>query len=178
MSPCGPRLQNQISLLPPPLPSKNIPKRKSRLEIAVDIQDPRVVHADVQGQNLRSGSQFSRRNTSVLVQTFTTWWTFRIFYIFFLLWGGERGVQGAGRGGDYFLLKIPGGGGSPGRGRGGEGLGGCLRGFLGVGGGLNIFFSGPKFPPRQKVQTSMIHDPREFKRNSGQIKSDCYSVPY
>ena len=56
---------------------------------------------------------------------------------FFLLGGGESGVRGAKRGADDFLLKIPGGEGSPGRV--GEGLGGCLRGIWG-GGGLNIFF--------------------------------------
>ena len=68
-----------------------------------------------------------------------------IFY-FCLLGGGERGVRGARRGADDFLLKIPGGEGSPGRV--GEGLGGCLRGIWG---GLIFFFSGPKFPP--SIQT-------------------------
>ena len=60
--------------------------------------------------------------------------------------GSGKGVRGAGRGrGDDFLLKIPGGGGVPGGwGRGGEGLGGCLRV---IGGGAKYFFSGPKFPP-------------------------------
>ena len=64
-----------------------------------------------------------------------------IFY-FFLLGGGERGVRGAGRGADDFLLKIPGGGGgSPGRvGAGGRGAGRVFAGNLG--GGLNIFFRG------------------------------------
>ena len=52
-----------------------------------------------------------------------------------------------------FSLKIPGGGGGfQKEGRGAEGRGGCLRrigDFLGGGGRLNIFFSGPKFPPRK-----------------------------
>ena len=68
---------------------------------------------------------------------------------FFCSGGGERGVRGAGRGG-IFLLKIPGGGGLRGGwGAGGEGLGGCLRGIFGRGGGAKYFFSGPKFPPRE-----------------------------
>ena len=53
-------------------------------------------------------------------------------------------------GGSFFLLRIPGGGGVW-RGGGAEGLGGCLRRignfFFWGGGGLNIFFSGPKCPP-------------------------------
>ena len=61
-----------------------------------------------------------------------------IFY-FFLLGGGERGAQGAGRGrgDDFFSWKIPGGG-VPGGWAGGAG--GCLRGIWA--GGLNIFFRG------------------------------------
>ena len=74
-----------------------------------------------------------------------------IFY-FFSARGREGGVRGAGRvggGGDFFLENPRrGGGGLPGgwgggRARGREGV--C--GELGGGGGLNIFFSGPKFPP-------------------------------
>ena len=46
--------------------------------------------------------------STVVVYTFP-WWTFRIFFIFFLLGGGEGGVRGAGKGrGCDFLLKIPG----------------------------------------------------------------------
>ena len=52
-----------------------------------------------------------------------------IFKFFFLLGGGERGVRGAGRGADDFLLKIPGGGGSPGRV--GAGVRGAGRVFAG-----------------------------------------------
>ena len=66
-----------------------------------------------------------------------------MFY-FFSVRGGRKEasehVAGVG-----FLLKIEGGGGGGIRGGGGGGqvLQGCLRG----GGGLNIFFSGPKCPP-------------------------------
>ena len=62
-----------------------------------------------------------------------------------MLGGGEKGVQGAGRG--LFLLRIPvGGEGLPGGwGRGGRVVGGCLRGIWAGGG--KYFFSGPKFPP-------------------------------
>ena len=54
-----------------------------------------------------------------------------------------------------FLLKVPGGG-SPG-GRRAEGPGGCLRrtGEFFFGGGVNIYFRGPKCPPRT--------DPVQFK---------------
>ena len=80
-------------------------------------------------------------NTEVLLQTLT-WWTLRIFSIFFLLGEGERGVRPAGRGGgSIFKLKIPGGG-SPGGG-GAEGPGGSLRRIGELRGcGLNIFFRG------------------------------------
>ena len=75
-------------------------------------------------------------------------WTFRIFFIFFLLGGGKERVRGAGRGeGGNFLWKIRGGGGSSlwvgaGGERGREGV--CWE--LG-GGGAKYFFSGPKCPP-------------------------------
>ena len=73
------------------------------------------------------------------------------YFLFFLLWEGEGGVRGAGRqGGSVFLLKIPGGGGSPedGRGpRGREGVCSELGNFRG-GGGAKYFFSVPKCPPR------------------------------
>ena len=65
--------------------------------------------------------------------SFKTWWTFRIFFIFSARGSGKgssRRQDGAGGG---YLLKIPGGGVS--RTGGGEGLGGCLRGFGGGGGG-------------------------------------------
>ena len=73
-----------------------------------------------------------------------------IFY-FFLLGDGEGGVRGRREAGGvgFFLLKIPEGGGVSRRG-GDEGPGECRQriGDLG-GGGLNIFFSGPKCPPRK-----------------------------
>ena len=66
-----------------------------------------------------------------------------IFYFFCS--GGQKGefeAPGA-AGGDDFLLKIPGGGGSPGR------VGVAGRGAGELGGGAKYFFSGPKFPPRE-----------------------------
>ena len=70
---------------------------------------------------------------------------------------GESKAPGRGRGsprrregggGFFFEWKLPrrGGVSRVGGGGGGEGLGGCLQGIWG--GGLNLFFSGPKFPPR------------------------------
>ena len=80
-----------------------------------------------------------------------TWWTFRIFFIFFLLGKGEGGVRGVGTGGVVgFLLKMPGEGGFSRRGRGlrgWEGVCGKL-GNWGGGGRAKYFFSGPKCPPR------------------------------
>ena len=74
--------------------------------------------------------------------------TFWIFY-FFSARGGEGGARGAEKGGDDFLLKIPGGGsGRAGRGGGGGGRGGCLQGIWGR--VANIFFGGPKGPPSLK----------------------------
>ena len=71
-----------------------------------------------------------------------TWWTFRIFFIFFWSGRGKGEFEAPGGGGFGFLLKIPGGRGFPGGG-GGEGPGGCVRRigeFFCGGGGLNIFF--------------------------------------
>ena len=68
-----------------------------------------------------------------------TWWTFRTFFIFFLLERGEGGVRGAGGGGgQFFCVKIPGGGLPGGWGRGGSGREGVC-GELG-GEGLISFF--------------------------------------
>ena len=66
-------------------------------------------------------------------------------FIFFCSGRGKGESEAPGRGGGFgCLLKMPGGGGSPGR----EGLGGCLRRIEEFwGGGLNIFFSGAKCPP-------------------------------
>ena len=68
---------------------------------------------------------------------------FGYFLFFFLLGEGEGAVRRR-RNRLFFFMKIPGGGGFPGGGgpRGREGV--C--GELGI--GLNIFFSGPKRPPR------------------------------
>ena len=86
----------------------------------------------------------SSRAPSFFLRTLT-WWTFRIFLIFFLLGSGEGGVQGAGRGGGGFFMENPRKGGLPGGGGvGGEGVCGregvCGEFGGGGGGGLNIFF--------------------------------------
>ena len=95
------------------------------------------------GEGEKRGGPWAMSSESV------SWWTFRIFFIFFLVGEGEGRVRNAGKGGIGSLSKIPGGGGSPG-GRGAEEPGGCLRRnriFFG-GRGAKIFFSGPKRPPR------------------------------
>ena len=63
---------------------------------------------------------------------------FGILYFFLLGGAGEGGVRG---GGGRLSIENPRRGGSPRRGGGGEGLGGCLQGNL-AGGGLNISFRG------------------------------------
>ena len=83
-----------------------------------------------------------------------------IFYFF-----SARGREGPeaperGGGGSVFLTKISGGQGSARReGRGGRGAG---RVSAGMGGGLNSFFSGPKFPPNSVQQ--MV---------SGELAGEC-----
>ena len=81
-----------------------------------------------------------------LARRWKSWWTFQIFFIFFLLGEGEGGVWGARRGGGgglVFYWKSQGGGFEE-----GEGPGARLRrigdfsGVVGGGGGLNIFFRG------------------------------------
>ena len=80
-----------------------------------------------------------------------------IFY-FSLLGGGEGGVRGARRGrGTIFIENPRRGGGFPGGGAGGRGAGRVFVGNLGRG-GLIFFFSGPKFPPRQKFEDNLITD--------------------
>ena len=64
---------------------------------------------------------------------------------FFLLGGGEGGVRGAGGGGSVFIENIREGGWSPRRGGGGALRAG--RVFAGNRRRLNLFLSGPKFPP-------------------------------
>ena len=66
---------------------------------------------------------------------YLAWWTFQIFFLFFLLGEGEGGVRGAGGGGGRFFIENPRvleEGEGP---RGWEGV--CSE--LG-GGGLNIFW--------------------------------------
>ena len=76
----------------------------------------------------------------------SSWWTFRIFFIFSARGRGRGRGARKGLGGVSFLLTIPGGG-SPRTEEegGGRGAGMVSAGNLG-GGGLNIFFSGPKCP--------------------------------
>ena len=75
------------------------------------------------------------------------------YFLFFLLGGGRgSGSPRHREGGRFGLLKIPGGeGGSPKRGGGGRGAGRVSAGNSGQGWGLNIFFSGPKFPASCEV---------------------------
>ena len=75
---------------------------------------------------------------------FLTWWTFRIFLIFFCSGrgNGESEAPGEGGGVDQFLfLKIPGGGGVSRRGR-SRGAGRVSAANWGIfgGGGANFFF--------------------------------------
>ena len=82
------------------------------------------------------------------------WWTFRIFFIFFLLAFGQGGVSQRcweGGGADFFFGRIQEGGSF--RREGPKGRSGCLRRigeFWGGGGGVNFFFSGPKCPPSKE----------------------------
>ena len=79
----------------------------------------------------------------------TTWWTFRIFFIFFSRRGrvkGESEAPGGGRVRFFLFFENPRRGGVPGGG-GAKGPGGCLRRIGEFGG--KIFFWGPKRPPRQ-----------------------------
>ena len=78
-----------------------------------------------------------------------SWWTFRIFFFFFLLGEGES--EAPGRAGHRIFIENPrkGGGkfsrtGGPRSGR----VSAANWGILGWG-GLNFFFSGPKCPPSE-----------------------------
>ena len=76
-----------------------------------------------------------------------TWWTFRIFFICLGRGKDPKGESEAPGGGDWLLIENSTEGGFLGA----EGAGGCLQrtGEFG-GGGVNIFFSGPKRPPRSR----------------------------
>ena len=90
-------------------------------------------------------------------------------FFFFLLGGGRgRGVRGARKGWRVvFNWKSQEGGVPQERGGGGaEGPGGCLREFLGGGGGAKYFFSGLKFPPRVVYQTPVAAQNRTELRGS------------
>ena len=81
-------------------------------------------------------------------------WRSPRYFLFFSARGRGRGVRGAE--GD-FLLKIPGGGGSPGRvGEGGARDREGVCGKLGGGGGAKYFLSGPKFPARFSLQSGEL----------------------
>ena len=78
-----------------------------------------------------------------------TWWTFRIFFIFFRSGGGEGAVRGVGREG-FIENPRKGGGGPRGRGAGRVSAGNSA-------GGAKYFFSGPKFPhPKEKFRTICV----------------------
>ena len=80
-----------------------------------------------------------------------SWWTFRIFLIFFSLGRGKGESEAPEGGGGRFLLKIPGGGSSGGRGA--EGPGGCLRRIGELGGGrANFFFFGAEMSTKNKIR--------------------------
>ena len=97
-----------------------------------------------------------------------TWWTFRIFF-FFSARGREVGVRGAGRGvGAIFNGKSQEGGLLGGWGRGAEGPWECLWGILRGGGALNIFFSGPKFPPSLPSRPKLLQKVL--------FKNNCFST--
>ena len=84
-----------------------------------------------------------------------------MLFIFFCSGKGKgESAPGGGRGtGDGFLLKIPGGGGCLLGGWGMGGAGGCLRGILRGGGGLNFFLGGPKCPPRNYcLRKDVLHN--------------------
>ena len=72
------------------------------------------------------------------------------YFLFFLLGGAEKGSPRRREGGVRFYIKSPRRGGLPGGwGRGGEGLGGCLRGIWeGGGGGAKFFFFGAEIPAK------------------------------
>ena len=90
------------------------------------------------------------------------------FFLCFLLGGGEGGVRGARRWRGFgFLLKIPGGGFSPERGGGPEGLG-CLRGF-GGGGGLLFFFFGGKMPTKMNGESFFAYSWSFFAYSSASL---------
>ena len=104
------------------------------------------------GRKLRPWSEFPflYRKTVLLKSggSNSPWWTFRIFFIFFFCsWEGKEAVRGAGTGRGRFLLKIPGGGGSPSEAAGGRGgREGVCREFRG--GGWSSWFCKPWFPNR------------------------------
>ena len=101
----------------------------------------------------RDSTVAARRVQSVTVPSSRVSRECRSDIFYFSARGSEKGSpRTSGKGaGDDFLLKIPGGGGSPAWwGWGGEGPAGCLRGI--GGGGPKYFFSGPKFPPSKVCQ--------------------------
>ena len=76
-----------------------------------------------------------------------SWWTFRIFFIFFCSGEGKGESEALGGEGAIFYGKFQEGVSPLWVGAGGKGPGGCLLGIWGGGGGANIFFSEPKCPP-------------------------------
>ena len=95
--------------------------------------------------------------------SFLSWWTFRIFLIFFCSEGGVRGAGTGGGGGRIFIESPRRGGGCPGRVRAGR----VSVGNLG-GGGLNIFF-GAELP----IKLCTIHTGGEFSKLAGEHADKC-----
>ena len=79
--------------------------------------------------------------------TTKTWWTFRIFFIFFCSGRGKEQFEAPGKGGFRFLIENPRRGVS--RGRGSEGPGGCLRRIWDLGGGAKYFFLGAEMSTKK-----------------------------
>ena len=80
--------------------------------------------------------------TKVLVNLVFSWWTFRIFFVFFRSGKGQGESEAPGRGGVGFSIENPRGGRLPTRrGRGPRGREGICGDFLGRG-RLNLFFRG------------------------------------
>ena len=78
-------------------------------------------------------------------------------YIYMHAWGRGKGISRRWEGGGRFLIENPRRG-PPGQvGEGGDGVRRVFAGILG--GGVKVFFSGPKFPPRKVFQVPLPRNP-------------------